>query len=152
MRGYFPCGSMRMKEIIKITLLTVILFGVAFGDPAAEESEPLNKAEVVSQPGDNPKYDFESLMIINLMEKAEFTVITSDGQKHRGHVEVTSDGLIVHKYDKIISGKDRLIAEKAIPFYQIQDIEYKPPNKVNLFKYFILGLTAITAVGVFAPH
>ena len=141
-----------MHNLTKVIYRVVFVCLALYGSVMAKETELPDSAQSMANSGDNPRYDFESLMIINLMEKAEFTVITSDGQKHRGHVEVTSDGLIVHKYDKIISGKDRLIAEKAIPFYQIQDIEYKPPNKVNLFKYFILGLTAITAVGVFAPH
>ena len=136
--------------------LTMIIYRVVLvcllfcGPVIAKATELPNSVDTLSQLSGQSRYDYESLRIINLIEKAQFTVITTDGQKHRGYVEVAADSLIVHKYEKRLSVKDRFLEDKAIPFSRIQNIEYNPPNKANLFKYLFLGLTAISAIGIFA--
>ena len=143
---------MRMKEIIKIMLLTVILFGVAFGDLASEEGEPLNQTRGTSSKGDSPKYDFESLKVINLMKKSKFTVITTNGKKHKGRLEVTDSILIVHKSDSRLTANNLFVEEVSIPFYQIAEIQYNPKRKVHLMGYFLCGLEALVIFAAIAIH
>ena len=139
-----------MKIITKALLQIVLSCLVAISSLAAAGSEAPGSAGVLSQLSGQSRYDFESLKVVNLMKKAKFTVVTTNGKKYKGQLEVTLDNLIVGVYDNHLARSGRLVDEIPIPFDQIAEIKYNPKRKVHLMRYFLAGLGALALWGSIA--
>jgi hypothetical protein len=112
-------------------------------------SSSKNKQPVPDRP-DNYQYTYENLSVVNLIKKEKFKVITKDGDKHEGYLKTNPEYLVVLKYDKKLSSGNKVIDQIEINYDNIENIEYQPRGKVDLMRYYLVGLVGIfITIGLF---